>query len=136
MSVCRKTYTTTIIKQRHSRAWRQHVVFISSSDDFILPVGTVCAASLTPCPSSLFDWLWGALKMAVHDVHSQSKHLLRPSLCQLHISIYKLSPSALCYHVGVVSSVCFYFTILLHQVLLNTGESALIRDQPRLKSRF
>lgn len=35
-------------------------------------------------------------------------------LCQLYISIYKLSPSALQYHVGVVSSVCFYFAILLH----------------------
>lgn len=58
------------------------------------------------------------------------------SLCQLHISIYKLSPSVLQYHVGVVSSVCFYFAILLHQVLLNTGESALIRDQPSLKHSF
>lgn len=58
------------------------------------------------------------------------------SLCQLHISIYKLSPSALRYHVGVVSSVCFYFTILLHWVLLNTGESALIRDQHSLKYSF
>lgn len=28
------------------------------------------------------------------------------SLCQVHISVYKLSPSALWYHVGVVSSVC------------------------------
>ena len=58
------------------------------------------------------------------------------SLCQLHISIYKLSPSALRCHVGVVSSVCFYFAILLHWVLLNTGESALIRDQPLLKHSF
>lgn len=58
------------------------------------------------------------------------------SLCQLHISIYKFSPSALRYHVGVVSSVCFYFAILLHWVLLNTGESALIRDQPSLKHSF
>lgn len=58
------------------------------------------------------------------------------SLCQLHISIYKLSPSALPYHVGVVSSVCFYFAILLHWVLLNTEESALIRDEPSLKHSF
>lgn len=58
------------------------------------------------------------------------------SLCQLHISIYKLSPSALRYHVGVVSSVCFYFAILLHCLLLNRGESALIRDQPSLKHSF
>lgn len=44
------------------------------------------------------------------------------TFCQLHISVYKLSPSALQCHVGVVSSVCFYFAILLHSVLLNTWE--------------
>lgn len=53
--------------------------------------------------------------------------------CQLHISVYKLSPSALQCHVGVVSSVCFYFAILLRRALLNTREQALIRDQPPLK---
>lgn len=57
-------------------------------------------------------------------------------LCQLHISIYKLSPSVLRYHVGVVSSVCFSFAILLHWVILNTRESALIRDQPSLNHSF
>lgn len=55
------------------------------------------------------------------------------TFCQLHISVYKLSPSALQCHVGVVSSVCFYFAILLHRALLNTREQALIRDQPPLK---
>lgn len=58
------------------------------------------------------------------------------SPCQLHISIYKLSPSAPRYHVGVVSSVCFYFAVLLRCLLLNRGESALIRDQPSLKHSF
>lgn len=58
------------------------------------------------------------------------------SLCQVHISVYKLSPSALRHHVGVVSSVCFYFAILLHWALLNTGEWALIRDQHSLKHLF
>ncbi len=37
---------------------------------------------------------------------------------------------------GVVSSVCFYFAILLHWVLLNIEESALIKDQPSLKHSF
>lgn len=55
------------------------------------------------------------------------------SLRQLHISVYKFSPSAPRCLVGVVSSVCFHFATLLHWVLLNTRESALIRAHPSLK---
>lgn len=56
------------------------------------------------------------------------------SLCQVHISIYKLSPSALQRHVGVVSSVCLIFAVLL--LRQNTGESTLIGDQRSCKCSF
>lgn len=98
----------------------------------------------TACPVCCTSTLWPSLPAGSQALWKWQymMSMLSPntcsvsSFCQLHISIYKLSPSALQYHVGVVSSVCFYFAILLHWVILNTGESALIRDQPSLKLSF